>query len=127
MLPDNNYFRAAASWLILSTIFLTLPGSAFPKESWLDKIWFDKWVHLGIFSIMVALLCWAAYKRNTQRNKIKGYFILYGVICLAYGIAIEYVQKHFIPNRSFDFTDIIADGMGSLLGLLYSMKRYIKK
>ncbi|MEI9944140.1 MAG: VanZ family protein [Chitinophagaceae bacterium] len=121
----GNYFQAAISWFILSTIFLTLPGTAFPTESWLSVVSFDKLVHLGIFSVMVILLCWAVYKKDSP-GKIKT-FILCAIAALAYGIAIEFVQKYLIPNRSFDITDIVADGTGSLIGLLYSLKKYIKK
>ena len=40
---------------------------------------------------------------------------------------IEFVQKSWIPNRSFDIGDIIADGAGAAAGVIYSFKRYIKK
>jgi VanZ family protein len=46
-------------------------------------------------------------------------------IALLYGIAMEYVQKNFIPNRSFDVGDIIADGIGSFLPVAW-LCRYIK-
>ncbi len=39
---------------------------------------------------------------------------------------MELVQKYFIPNRSFDLKDILADGLGCVIGLLIS-GRYIKK
>jgi VanZ family protein len=41
---------------------------------------------------------------------------------LLYGIAMELVQKYFIPNRSFDFKDVIADTIGIVVGLLLSIK-----
>jgi hypothetical protein len=40
---------------------------------------------------------------------------------------MEFVQKYFINNRSFDEGDIIADAAGCTLGVLFSLKRYIKK
>ena len=40
---------------------------------------------------------------------------------------MEFIQKYFIPNRSFDVGDIIADGVGSAIGLLISLKLFIKK
>jgi VanZ family protein len=36
------------------------------------------------------------------------------------------VQKFFIPNRSFDVKDILADGLGCVIGLFVSA-RAIKK
>jgi len=54
------------------------------------------------------------------------YFGQIAVYFLIYGIAMELVQKYFIPNRSFDLKDILADGLGCAVGLLIS-RRYIKK
>ena len=56
-----------------------------------------------------------------------GYFILIGILCLSYGIAIEYIQLYWVPHRSFDLGDIIADAAGAAAGVLYSIKKYIKK
>lgn len=112
-------------WLIISTILLTIPGQAFPKENWLEKIWFDKWVHIGMFTIMVFLWCWAMLKMNLTKEKLKKAFILIALLWLAYGIGMEFVQKYLVENRAFDNGDIIADGIGCLVGLIYSSRRYI--
>ena len=57
-----------------------------------------------------------------KRNK----FILIGFLALAYGIAIEFVQKYFIPNRSFDVWDILADGLGCIAAIVISNKYFAK-
>jgi VanZ family protein len=114
-------------WLIISTILLTIPGKAFPKENWLEKIWFDKWVHIGMFTIMVFLWCWAILRTKLDTEKLKKVFILIALIWFAYGIGMEFVQKYLVVNRSFDSGDIIADGVGCLVGLIYSLRRYIPK
>ena len=44
-----------------------------------------------------------------------------------YGIIMEYIQKYFIPNRSFDLVDILADTIGSIAGLLVATKLFIKR
>jgi VanZ family protein len=120
-------FIPAIFWLIFSTVLLTLPGSSFPKEDWLSKIWFDKWVHIGMFTIMVILWCWAILKVYSGSHKLKRIFLLLAVTWLAYGIMMEFVQLYFISNRSFDVGDIAADGAGCIIGLIYSRDRYIKK
>ncbi|MEO7394031.1 MAG: hypothetical protein ABIU11_03765, partial [Chitinophagaceae bacterium] len=63
-------FIPAIAWIIISTLLLIIPGSALPKENWLGKIWFDKWVHIGMFSIMVFLCCWAIQKKYTAIKKL---------------------------------------------------------
>ncbi|HMK24562.1 MAG TPA: VanZ family protein [Chitinophagaceae bacterium] len=120
-------FIPAITWFIISVVLLTLPGSAFPKENWLDKIWFDKWVHIGMFAIMVSLWCWAMLKMYSVSTRLRTVFIWIGLLSLSYGIGMEFVQKYFINNRSFDEGDIIADAVGCTLGVFFSLKRYVKK
>lgn len=123
----NPSFVPPVCWLIISTFLLTLPGDAFPKENWLDKIWFDKWVHIGMFAIMTTLWCWAMLKIYSVGPGLRTIFIRIGLLCLIYGIGMEFVQKYCIKNRSFDVGDIVADAMGSALGVFFSIKRFIKK
>jgi VanZ family protein len=68
---------------------------------------------------------WCRYISNPEGKKIR-YFKQIAIYFFIYGIAMELVQKYFIPNRSFDLKDILADGLGCGIGLLISA-RYIKK
>ena len=119
-------FLPALGWLLISTVLLTLPGSAFPQENWLSKIWFDKWVHTGMFAAIVFLFCWAFYKTAKKENRSTLFFYTL-MAAVLYGVGMEYVQKYFVVNRSFDIGDIIADCVGNLIGLWFSSYRYIKK
>lgn len=128
--PLNNIkpsFIPAFTWFIISVILLTLPGSAFPKANWFDKIWLDKWIHIGMFSILVILWCWAMLRRYSGAARLRTIFIGIGLIGIAYGIGMEFVQKYFIPNRSFELGDIAADATGCVLGVVIGIGRYIKK
>ncbi|MBL7741262.1 MAG: VanZ family protein [Chitinophagaceae bacterium] len=120
---------AAIGWLIISVILLTLPGTAFPTEDWLDKIWFDKWVHIGMFAIMVWLWCLVrlSLRPGSELSLLKRSFTAIAVVSLGYGIVMEFVQLYFVPLRSFDTGDIIADAVGCAAGWIYSHRRYIKK
>jgi len=114
----------ALTWFVITTVLLCLPGSTFPKENWFDKVWLDKWIHIGLFSIMACLWCRVAASNEGNRM---GAFLRMGIYFFLYGIAMEFVQKFFIPNRSFDIADIAADGAGCILGVLLSIRLYIKK
>ncbi|MDZ4794533.1 MAG: VanZ family protein [Bacteroidota bacterium] len=119
-------FLPGICWLIISIFLLTIPGTAFPQENWLNKIWFDKWVHIGMFAIMVLLWCWATLRLNIEDQKRKAVFIGLALLSLLYGIGMEFVQKYCVTNRSFDSGDIIADGVGCVIGLFYSLGRFKK-
>jgi hypothetical protein len=125
--PFKPGYLPAITWLLISTILLTIPGSSFPKENWLEKLWVDKWVHLAMFSIMVFLWCWATMKIPQSTTQRKKTFIIIACFALVYGSAMEFVQHYLIPNRSFDAGDIIADAAGCGAGFIFSWTRYIKK
>ena len=96
----------AAGWLILISILFCLPGSAFPRQSWLDGLHLDKWVHVGFFALLV--LAWLLAFRLPAA-------LLIG-FALTYGILVEVVQHRWIANRSFDVWDVVADAAGIALG-----------
>jgi len=109
---------AAVLYFIFISVMFCLPGSVLPKEDWLSKIYFDKWVHIGFFVVLLLLWLWAL--RPTKRGAIE---II--TVAIAYGITVEVVQYFFIPNRSFDLTDWAADIVGSFIGF-WLWQRYIK-
>lgn len=122
-IPQPSLFPPVLFFLIC-TLLLCLPGSAFPTENWLDKIWFDKWVHIGLFTVLTVLWCWWRSARPPGARKD---FLIITVLAILYGIIMEFVQRHLIPNRSFDTGDIIADAAGSLAGYVFSLKYLLKK
>jgi VanZ family protein len=110
------WIAASIGWLIICTVLLCMPGSAFPESSWLDNIpLFDKWVHIGMFAIMTFLICKMAKVLDHATKKT---FILIALFCFAYGVLMEFVQHYWIPYRSFDGWDMVADGIGATVGLL---------
>jgi VanZ family protein len=60
-------------------------------------------------------------------GRLKTVFLWIGLLSLGYGVGMEFVQRDFISNRSFDEGDILADAVGCSLGVLSVFKRYIKK
>jgi VanZ family protein len=92
-------------------ILFFLPGSAFPKEDWLSRIYFDKWVHIGLFALLALLVCWS-FPRHAPKT------IILLMLLVGYGLAVELIQGAFIANRSCDLYDLLADGTGALAGLL---------
>lgn len=110
-----KYYLPAICWLILTTILLVIPGNDLPKNPFLTLIYFDKWVHIGLFSILNFLFILGFIRREIFSVKV---FIYCTITCILYGISMEYVQKYFAFERSFDVTDILADAAGAFLGYL---------
>lgn len=117
-------YSAAIIWLGISFWLLTIPGSQFPKHDWLDGLQADKFIHIILFFVLVYLFCRPLYKQGADLFTQKMLFIFIGTVCWGYGIAMEFVQENFVSNRSFDVWDIVADGVGSYLGLLPFRRRH---
>jgi hypothetical protein len=107
-------------YFILINILFYLPGSAFPKDNILTRIYFDKWVHVGIFAALVFL--W----RSAFRFRFRGYHTLILLAAMVYGMLVELIQDRWVTNRSYDPYDFLADVAGSILGL-YVWWRVYKK
>ncbi|RYZ21710.1 MAG: VanZ family protein [Chitinophagaceae bacterium] len=98
-------------YFILCNYLFLMPGTALPKEDWLDRIYADKWVHIGLFAGLAILGAWAF--GNAVRSRP-----LTAVIVLAlYGLAVEFIQAAWVPYRSFDLFDALADLVGAILGM----------
>lgn len=117
----------ALGWLVLCTVLLCLPGSQFPKYNWLSEIQFDKWVHIGLFGILVSLSCWGYWSRIEENRSLTVAFIWLAILATVYGIGMEFIQDRYIPNRSFDTGDILADAAGSVLGGWFAHRHFHKK
>lgn len=109
----------AILWLLLISLLCFLPGSALPKANWLDDISFDKWVHFGLFTVLLFL--W-----RFEFPSAKNYDLLIVLIAALYGFGIEVIQHYFIPNRSFDLYDILADVTGAIAGVGLWVRIYKK-
>lgn len=110
------YYLPAMGWIVLILFLCTLPGSSIPKISILDKLHIDKVVHFVLFGGTVILLAYGYYKQNAGLSGLG----LLGIVLVVtlYGLAIEFIQKYLVPNRSFDMMDVLADGTGAAMGAL---------
>jgi len=98
----------------METLFC-LPGSSLPDPASIDVPNLDKLVHVFLFATFVSLWCYYFYRKEKSPKTLK--IIFFGIYLLAAfnGVLIEYLQRDFIPNRSFDTVDIIADMTGASL------------
>lgn len=102
---------AAIVWLLIASILFCLPGSAIPKTGWLTAIHADKWVHVGIFALLV--IFWGM----TFHTRTKLHYLALLLVALGYGLLVELVQERLVVNRDFDLWDVVFDMIGSVLGI----------
>lgn len=92
-------------WTVVIFVLSSIPGSEFPE---LPFPGFDKLVHLVEYSILGFLWVKALGKRIII-------VILLGII---YGVFDE-IHQIFVPYREFSILDILVDGVGVILGVLW--------
>lgn len=62
---------------------------------------------------------WSFYfAAKGQNGYLQKTFLRTMIVACLYGIAMEFIQKYFIPNRDFDIYDIAADCVGALGGFI---------
>lgn len=117
---SNKFFPV--SWTIFTILLLCLPGSLVPGTGIFGWKHLDKVVHLILFGSNVLLWGWYYYSTDRSARQLKIIFIGTTIIMSSLGIIMEYVQLYFIPNRSFDTGDIVADIAGAILAGLWLLR-----
>jgi len=97
---------------------LCIPGYALPGLGLFGIRHLDKIAHVILFGGFV--LFWAIYAWEQQKQPVKWRIslILITLLSIAIGIGMEYFQIAYIPNRSFDNWDIVADLIGSVIVMI---------
>jgi VanZ family protein len=111
-------------WSVI-ILFLTLfPGDNISPPEFLLPAHLDKIIHYVLF-LVFAILCYYSFPGNSQSGKINPVSILMIVaISLVFGGIIEFLQR-FIPGRGSELADILADGAGTLTGLIFIILKKI--
>lgn len=94
-----------------------VPGTGIFALKNLDKI-----VHVMLFGMNVLFWGWHYETSGRGSKQLRAIFIAATAIMIILGIIMEYVQLYFIPNRTFDGYDIIADAVGCVLAGLWLLR-----
>ena len=115
----------AILWALLIFGLCSMPGRFIPSASWLELLSFDKWVHAGIFFILVIFT-----SAGVLIHKQARYFIfIFCLLAIIYGGLLEIMQAKVFSDRYADWQDFVANSFGCLSALLFNKKisRLIKE
>ena len=113
------YIPLAVYWIVLF-ILTTIPTDAIPQFFNTQ----DKLEHFTGYFVLSVLLCLTLHfqKKNIQLSK---YSVLIAfLLIISYG-AVDELHQLFIPGRTADITDWLADSIGAGFGILLC-SRFIK-
>jgi VanZ family protein len=117
-------FIPGIAWFFLVLLLMCLPGSSFPKtDDWLQKIFFDKWVHVGIFGMLAYLFMLPFIKSDLTNHYKRNIIIKIAIASSVWGFTTELIQKYLVIRRSFDILDWVADTVGILIVSYYFLKK----
>ena len=111
------------AWFFLLLILICLPGDDLPKgNNWMNAVYFDKWVHTGLFSVQAFLIMLPFTRYSITSEKTFSLLLKIAVGVSIWGLTTEYIQRYFIPGRNFDLWDWAADSFGAFLALIVCRK-----
>ena len=118
-------FIPGIAWFFIVLVLMCLPGEDLPPTDWLHINFLDKWLHVAVFGCLVFLFCWPFHNSLFNEKQRKYYFIKIALAVSIWGLTIEFIQKYFIPGRSFDLLDWAADSTGSLITFFICLRIFI--
>jgi len=120
-------FLPGIAWFFLVLILICLPGDDLPKVGdWMSAIYFDKWVHVGMFSVLAFLFMLPFCKSDMTRINKWSFIIKIAISISIWGLTTEFIQKFFIPGRSFDLLDWAADSVGVIIAVVVCRRLFLK-
>jgi VanZ family protein len=112
-----NFYRAwlpAALWMVIIVSISILPGSNVPS---LKVPFADKLVHCGMYFVLSILLLHGLRQQyGFQEVRFASGFTAWAIATL-WGTLMEVIQYQFTGTRHFEYLDILANIIGSLLGV----------
>ncbi len=120
-------------WMLYAGLIFflsSIPGDDFPRITFLKGILPDfiadhpdKIVHMGLYAVMA----WLAFRAMTSRPPVRIFKVMLLAVLLssAYGATDEWHQS-FVPHRSCDVFDWVADTVGATLGVTVCFFIYSK-
>ena len=99
---------------IITYVFVS-PKPDFPEFDLFISL--DKIGHL-IIHVLLSMI-WLSYFYVKKKGTLAMINVIIIVLaCLTYGIVIEFYQQMFIASRQADLFDVLANGVGTLVGMM---------
>ena len=122
----NKYKYHIPLILLLCAIFIesSFPSNYYPK---IDFELSDKIVHFIIYFTLFCCFYYSFVNQHISR-RLKVYALLFSVLFTSLYGASDEIHQYFVPNRSCDFYDWLADFIGAVMALIivYLLTKFYK-
>ena len=109
-------------WALLIFILCMIPGRDLPRISWLEILAFDKFVHAGLFFVLLLLLARGLTLQQSFFLRVNTALFISFSVCVIYGGLLELLQGALFIERTADIYDFIANSFGAFIGMIFFKK-----
>jgi VanZ family protein len=109
----------AILYLVTIAVISLIPSHDLPQFTKFKDI--DKVIHVCMYMGLSFLACWSF---GIRRDRMKPLYFMLAVVFM-YGVLMEILQRTMHNGREFDFKDMVANLMGTIVGIL--IYRYFDK
>lgn len=95
-------------------VLSSIPSDKLPQMEFSFE---DKLIHIGLFSALFLCFVWSLKHQKRFSILAKNYLVSSLILTVLYGMLDEFHQS-FVPNRTRDVYDWLADSAGALLTFL---------
>jgi len=121
-------FIPGIAWFFVVLVLVTIPGKDLPTpDNWMIAIDYDKLIHIGVFGLLAFLFMYPFGKSSLPPKQKLHYFIRFALVTIVWGYTTEILQKFYIPGRSYDLADWLADSIGGILALVISKFYFLRR
>jgi VanZ family protein len=109
----------AILYLVTIAVISLIPSHDLPQFTKFKDI--DKVIHVCMYMGLSFLACWSF---EIRRDRMKPLYLMLAAVFM-YGVLMEILQRTMHNGRDFDFKDMLANLMGTIVGIL--IYRYFDK
>lgn len=114
MLTSGFYKVLSLAWFLGILYLCSVNPSKLPSINF-TFFEIDKLVHIILFGVQAYLIVFSFKLPN------RSVYLLAFLLSVGYGVIIEIVQGLFLPLRSFDYADMLADLIGAIVFTLLAI------
>jgi hypothetical protein len=119
-------FIPGIAWFFLVLILMCMPAADIPSfDTWLKKIYFDKWVHMGLFGVLAISFIYPVTKLPLNQKRKNRSALKIAIATCIWGLVTELIQKYLLNDRSFDLLDWGADCLGAIIVYFFCKKKFL--
>ena len=106
------------AWAVIVLVLTLTPADEMPKTPQWKLLSFDTAAHAAVFLLLAVLACFSAGRQRRFAFLHANAFLLVLLGSVAFGALIEALQMTMQLGRHGEWSDLISDSLGAVMGLL---------